>query len=265
VRLARAALLGLAGVLVVAACGGGKAASASSTSPTSTLSTSAAYVLKTYGNGANKVWAFLPRTGKPRSLVIFLHGLSDLAETTPAHHLPWIAHLAAKGSAVFYPAYEAKPGGANALDHVIAGVNLAVPSLGSARPPVVVIGYARGAGLAVDYSAVASVAGPVPKAVLGVFPQMFDPRLDMRTVSPGTRFLFLVGDRDTVAGTLGAQVLVSLLARARYPSRLVRVQTVASHGGFVASHAAPLGTSAAAQRAFWAPADALIAAARGGS
>ena len=64
------------------------------------------------GSGANEVW-FYAAKGKPRSLVIFLHGYGGPVEETPKNHIPWLKHLAAQGSDVIYPRYEV--GGA-ALD-----------------------------------------------------------------------------------------------------------------------------------------------------
>jgi len=268
---ARVALLVVACALVLAACGGGGKKSAPTTSTTSTSPTTSTtpttpagpkkvlFLENSYGSGADKVWVFVPAHRKPRVLVIFLHGLGNEAETTPIYHLPWIAHLAKTGDAVFYPAYEAQPGGPDALLHVIRALTIATPVLGKLRPPVVVIGYSRGGGLAVDYTAVARAVGPVPKAVLAVFPAMSDTKLDLRSVAPGTRFVFLVGDRDTVVGALGARVLFGMLLKAKYPTSLVKTEIVQSHDGWSANHLAPLGTSAAAKDAFWAPADRLIA------
>ncbi|HST26640.1 MAG TPA: hypothetical protein VLJ76_11690, partial [Gaiellaceae bacterium] len=179
---------------------------------------------------------------------------------TPIYHLPWIAHLAKSGDAVFYPAYEAQPGAPNALQHLIAALNIATQqALGNLRPPVVMIGYSRGAGLAVDYTAVATAVGPVPKAVLAVFPAMSDPKLDLRGVAKGTRFTFLVGDEDTTVGSLGQRILAGMLIKASYPEALVKSVIVQSHDGWHATHTSVLDTSAPAREAFWAPADAMIA------
>jgi hypothetical protein len=247
-------------VLVVAACGGGSAAkqSASTTTPASAPATAISET--SYGKGAGQAWVFRPKTVKPRAVVLFFHGLGDQKETTPFYHLPWLAHLAAS-NIVVYPRYEQYPGARGALRNAIIGINNAVS--GAKIPdglPVVAIGYSRGGGLGFDYAAVAPAVGPIPKAVLEVFPGMQDPALDIRGIAPNTYFVFLVGQDDTVVGSRGAEVLIGILAAAKYPRQFVKEYTVKTHTGFLADHLAPLETTQGAKNAFWRPADQLITA-----
>jgi dienelactone hydrolase len=125
--------------------------------------------------------------------------------------------------------------------------------------PVVLIGYSRGGGMAVDYTALAPQIG-TPRAVLAVFPVLLDARLNLRSIPPAVRFLFLVGDRDTQVGAGGTRDLVQQLLAAGYPRRLLRAELVRSRGDFQATHLSVLEDSPGARKAFWARADRLISA-----
>jgi hypothetical protein len=72
----------------------------------------------------------------------------------------------------------------------------------------------------------------------------------------------LVGDHDTVVGSLGANVLWHWLAA--HPGNEKRYVTVHSHPGFLATHSAPQLSDAGARAAFWRPLDLLVARARKG-
>ena len=257
-----ALLLTLVPVLVLAACGGGSGAKKAASTPTSTPTSASATAISevSYGKGAGQAWVLRPKNVKPKAVVLFFHGLGDQKETTPYYHLPWLEHLAAK-NIVVYPRYEKYPGARGALKNAIIGINNAVA--GAKIPeslPVVAIGYSRGGGLGFDYAAVAPAVGPIPKAVLEVFPGMQDPALDIRGIAPNTYFVFLVGQDDTVVGNRGAEVLIGILAAAKYPRQFVKEYTVKTHTGFLADHLAPLQTTQGAIDAFWHPADQLIAA-----
>ena len=256
----RALWLGLLvalGSLPLAACGGGSSGAEKTT--TTRPKASAAVVERVYGAGPGRVWVFRPVTRPARALVVFFHGLGDQRETTPYHHRPWLRHLAANGNIVFYPRYEQYPGAPGALKNAIDGIRTAMGKTNLTRPlPAVVIGYSRGGGLGFDYTAIAPVVGPTPKAVLAVFPAMMDPALDLRGIQPGTRFVFLVGEDDTAVGNVGANVLMAQLRKAGYPKRLVKAELVKTKPGFVASHLSVLETTAEAKAAFWARADRLI-------
>ena len=249
--MCRLAPLGLLLVLSVVGCGG---AGSSSRAPEAL----SPVVERSYGTGPDRVWVFTPAGRDPRALVVFFHGLGDQAETTPVNHLPWLRHLAAKGNVVLYPRFEVRPGAPRALKHAIFGIRTGVAQL-KLRLPVVAIGYSRGGGLAFDYTAVAPAVGVVPRALLAVFPAMLDPPLDMRAVDPRTRYVFLVGDRDTQVRDFGAKDMISSLASFGYPSTLVRKEIVRSHRGFQATHLSVLDDSPGGRAAFWARADRLIA------
>jgi dienelactone hydrolase len=216
-----------------------------------------------FGKGASQVWLFRPQ-GKPRSLVVFVHGLGS-RELTPQNHRPWLEHLARRGSAVLYPRYEQRAGDRDAVLHILAGVRTGLAKLGSPDVPLVAIGYSRGGELVADYAAVARAAGPSTAGVVSVFPASVDPAdppLDLRGIDPAALVTILVGDRDEVVGGAGARQLLARLQQAGFPPERVTIDPVRSHGGFVASHLAPLDTSPAARAAFWRPADELVARVR---
>jgi poly(3-hydroxybutyrate) depolymerase len=212
------------------------------------------------GKGANGVWLFRP-AGKPKTLVIYFHGQGGPEEAVPSNHLPWINHLVARGSAVIYPRYEVtyEP---NPLEHVLVGVRAAMKRLDDDNLPVLVIGFSRGGALAVEYGAIAARGRvPVPEAIMSVFPASqgeLQTLVDLSTLDPATALLFLVGDRDTVVRKDGARYLLARLQQGGFPADHIRLDTVRSHGMFVADHLAPLGSTAAAQAAFWRPADRIL-------
>jgi acetyl esterase/lipase len=216
---------------------------------------------RTVGTGAHQVWLFEPKGEQPKTLVVFIHGRGDAKEDTPAYHRPWLRHLAAKGNAVLYPRYETIPGDARGLRFLFDALPSAAAQVRPQRLPVVLIGYSRGGGLAIDYTALHPQFG-LPRAVLAVFPVLLDPKLDLRSIPPKVRFVFLVGDRDTQVGATGASQLLRQLVSAGYPRRLLRAELVRSRGEFQATHLSVLETSPGARRAFWARADRLIASVR---
>lgn len=220
-----------------------------------------------FGQGADQVWLVRP-TGPTRSVVVFLHGLGGATEDTPANHVPWLLHLAQRGSAVIYPRYEAAPtieNQATADEHALRGVALGLKTLGLPKVPAVVIGYSRGGPLAVDLTAVAPAIGLEPRGVLAVFPARrfpTDPQLDLRALDHTDRIWVMIGDRDTVVGPYGANELLQRLAASGFPQRSVRLIEVVSHGDFSATHLSVLSDSASAQTAFWDTADALVTGVR---
>jgi dienelactone hydrolase len=210
------------------------------------------------GRGTHQVWLFEPRGREPKALVVFIHGRGDAREDTPYYHRSWLRHLALRGNAVLYPRYETVPGDSRALRFLYDALPPATAELPK-ELPIVLIGYSRGGGLAVDYTALAPKLG-TPRAVLAVFPILLDAKLHLRSIPPTVRFLFLVGDRDTQVGADGARDLLQQLLAAGYPRRLLRAELVRSHGEFRATHLSVLENSPGARKAFWARADRLIAA-----
>jgi pimeloyl-ACP methyl ester carboxylesterase len=211
------------------------------------------------GSGADEVW-FYAAKGKPRSLVIFLHGYGGPVEETPANHVPWLKHLAAEGSDVVYPRYEVGAG-SNPYPHLDKALDAALDRLGRAKVPTVLIGYSRGGRIAVDYAAFRAAEGGEPKAVLVVFPGLNSPferlgplaRLDAKT-----KIVIMVGDRDTGVGGTGAHALLARLAQANFPPERIQIIGVKSTKSFKATHLSVLENTAGARKAFWRPADELI-------
>jgi len=213
------------------------------------------------GKGADQVWVFEP-SGKPKDVVVFIHGLGEL---TPANHRPWLEHMAKKGSAVLYPRYERSLGQPDAVLHVLAAVRTGLKHLHRPGLPQVAIGYSRGGEIVIDYAAVARGAGPAPREVLSVFPgtvDPVDPPLDLRSIAPRTRLTILVGDQDTVVDGAGARQMLARLATAGFPGERISLVVVKSQGRFAVTHLAPLEVSPAAKRAFWDRADRLVERAR---
>jgi len=242
----------LAPALGVAGCGSG-------TAPQGPLTA----VSNTVGTGADRAWVIQPSRGDPISVVVFLHGLGDQAETTPVHHRPWLDHLARSGSYVIYPRYELHPGGPLGVKHAATGMLTALDQVDPGRKlPLVLAGYSRGGGMAVELAALAPAVGLAPKAVFGVLPADMDPGLDYRAISPATQVLFLVGDMDTVVGDAGARHLTERLLAAGFPRVNVHTQVVRSPLGFEATHLSVLSDANAARRAYWLPLDRVVAAAR---
>jgi hypothetical protein len=243
------------GVAVVAACVGAGPAAA----------TRALRIEGPYGSGAAQVWLLRP-VGAARSIVVFGHGWKGAPPSSEhpwvRQFAPWLTHLLDGGNVVVFPRYQLggdAPGRAF-VDAYRRGLALAFDRLDRSLP-VVVLGYSYGATLGVTYAANAGRWGlPHPRAVDAVFPAGLVPGIALPRLDPAVAVLVQVGDADTESGTSGAAAILSWLrghGRTRY-------ERVRSRGAFVAVHAAPKGTSAAARAAFWAPLDALIARARVG-
>ena len=238
--------------VVLAGCGGTE----SSTAPMTVVSS-------TVGSGADKTWVIAPGRGDPISVVVFLHGLGDQAETTPVHHRPWLDHLARSGSYVIYPRYELQPGAQLGMKHAVLGTLAALKKVDpDGKLPLVLVGYSRGGGMAVEMAGLAPALDIAPRAVLGVFPADMEPLIDFTRTPHDLEVEFLVGDMDTVVGDVGAHRLSDRLISAGFPASNIRVRVVRSPLGFEATHLSVLSDSNAARRAFWIPADTLIAAAR---
>ena len=221
-------------------------------------------VAHTVGKGADTTWVIAPSRGRPISVVVFLHGLGDQAETTPVHHRPWLDHLARSGSYVLYPRYELQPGAPLGMKHAVLGTLAALKEVDPKHElPLILVGYSRGGGMAVELAGLSPAVGVHPKAVLGVFPADMEGPIDYTQTPRDLRVRFLVGDMDTVVGDVGARRLTDKLLSAGFPAANVRTDVVHSPLGFEATHLAVLSDTNAARRAFWIPADEVVAAARG--
>ena len=223
----------------------------------------AARVEGPFGRGAAQVWLVLP-SGRPHRIVVFGHGWKS-ARPVPQlawvdQFRPWLDHLAARGDVVVFPRYQLgaddSPGGARIAAYR-RGLTTAFEHLSGLHVPVVVAGYSFGASLAFYFAADARRWGlPQPAAVDAVFPAGPIGAVPSSALRRNVRVLIQVGDRDTVAGSAGASSF-----RAWLGTHALRYRVVHSSGSFVATHAAPKETRAAARRAFWQPLDTLIAAA----
>ena len=199
-------------------------------------------------------------SGAPGPVVIFLHGWVAI---DPARYGPWIGHLARQGVTVIFPTYQSKPAydTTTPLANVLAGVRAALGEVMLAPGRLVIAGHSAGGALAADYAAVAADHGlPAPAAVFSVYPgrklrhlKVPIPTVDLMQIAPGTRVLAFAGERDTAVGSGTAQRLVQAAARADATLRIIRDDAVDQHS-------APRRYDGAAQRTFWAPLDAMIAA-----
>lgn len=233
--------------LVLAACG----SSAQRAVPPS-------FTVHSYGAGATRAWVFEPAT-PPKLVVVFVHGLGGQAETTPALHRPWLAHLAREGFEVVYPAYEATPLQRYALKHLVEGVANAAPHVAQ-NVPVAAIGYSRGGRLVTDFASISSVTGLVPRRIFSVFPAgTMDAPLDLAPLDGHAKVLIVAGDADQTVANIGANQLIAQLAIAGFPYHDVHFEVIRSHGFFVANHTSVFDDSPAAQKAFWARADRFFA------
>jgi poly(3-hydroxybutyrate) depolymerase len=212
------------------------------------------------GKGSSGVWLYRP-AGEAKDVVIFLHGQGGPDEAKPDNHLPWINHLVSRGSIVVYPRYEMDYE-ADAMPFIVDGLKTADKKVDLDKLPVLVIGYSRGGGLAVEYGALAGKNDvPVPQAIMAVFPAGFGnakQQVDLSPLPDTTELMFMVGDQDEVVGSGGAAYTGERLARAGFPGENVHLDLVQSHGKFVASHFAPMETTPAARKAFWEPADRIL-------
>jgi pimeloyl-ACP methyl ester carboxylesterase len=211
------------------------------------------------GAGADEVW-FYAAKGKPRSVVVFLHGYGGPTEETPKNHVAWLKHLALEGNDVVYPRYEVG-GGSNPYPHLDHALDVALGRLGRPKVPTVVVGYSRGGRLAVDYAAYRAAEGDEPRAVLAVFPGLNSPLerlIPLDQLDAKTRIVMMVGDRDTGVGGVGARALLVRLEQVHFPANRIQIIGVKSTKTFSATHLSVLETTPGAKKAFWEPADKLI-------
>jgi acetyl esterase/lipase len=214
------------------------------------------------GEGAQAVSIFRPvaASGAPGPVVILLHGWVAI---DPAEYGSWIGHLVRQGITVIFPAYQSRPAydTTTPLANLLVGVRAALGHVRVAPGRLVVAGHSAGAALAADYAAVAADhAMPVPSAVFCVYPgrklrhlRVPIPETDLAQIAPGTSVLAFAGERDTAVGSGTARRIVQRAIRADATLRIITDDAVDSHS-------APRRAHGAAQRTFWAPLDALVAA-----
>jgi dienelactone hydrolase len=247
----RALVAGAALALLLAGCGGGGGGGDDGLG-------------REVGTGADRAWVLEPE-GKPKSVVVFVHGLGGPEEIRPTNHLPWLRHLVQQGNAVVYPAYETQPGGTRAVAHLLAGVKNGLGALGNPDVPLAAVGYSRGGRLVVEWAA---LQRPAPRAVLSVFPSQVNPAMeapvDLAKLDHAMRLQILVGDRDEAVGNAGAAEMLERLLSFGFPQQNIQAGVVRSTKALTVDHFAPLETGPDARRLFWRPADRLIEGIREG-
>jgi predicted alpha/beta-hydrolase family hydrolase len=238
----------LAAVVVTAGCGGSSAPKPKPVQQEGSV-----------GSGPRQVW-FYAAKGKPRSLVIFLHGYGGPVEETPKNHVAWLKHLAAEGSDVVYPRYEVGLS-TNPYPDIDTALASARRRLGNPHVPVVVIGYSRGGRLATDYSAWLAAHGHEPRLALLVYPAVHAPGerlISLRSFDSKLRVVMMVGDQDKDVDGAGARVVLARLELADFPASQIKLMVVKSTRTFKATHLSVLGESPGAKAEIWKPADRLI-------
>lgn len=214
------------------------------------------------GEGAQAAAIFRP-PGSARAagpVVILLHGWVAI---DPSRYGAWIGHLVRQGVTVIFPAYQTKPAfdTTTPLANVLAGVRSALKRVLIAPGRLVIAGHSVGGALAADYAAVAADHGlPIPAAVFSVYPgrklrhlEVPIPATDLAQIAPGTSLLALAGERDRAVGSGTARRIVQGATRADATLRIITDDAADNHS-------APRRHDGAAQRTFWAPLDALVAA-----
>jgi hypothetical protein len=247
--------------------GGGILEPGAAAPPTRAAPTAVDRIAGPFGRGAAEVWLVIP-TARARSIVVFGHGWK-LTPPSPGHpwvdqFRPWLDHLAAGGSAVIFPAYQLTGGDAQDVARVqdfAAAIRTGYAKLRRPALPFVACGYSFGASLSFYYAAEATAWGlPTPRAVQAIFPAGMIAGAPLTRLGQSVRVLIQVGAADTEAGSAGANEFWAWLAS--HPAARKRYEVIRSSPQLAATHAAPKATNAAARRAFWAPLDGLIAAAR---
>jgi pimeloyl-ACP methyl ester carboxylesterase len=211
-----------------------------------------------FGSGDDQVWYVRPH-GKPRAVVVLLHGLS---RRKGLDFQPWLLHLAQEGDAAVFPLYEAEPPAPDARDNALAGLRIALGRLGDPKVPIVLVGHSRGARLAVELAAVMPSAHLRASAVVAIFPGQinpaFEPPTDFARLDPAMRIWVLVGEDDRGVGNAGALELFERLTSFGFPAQNIVPVKVRSRPGFLATHMSVYDTSETAHRIFWGRVDRIV-------
>ena len=211
-----------------------------------------------FGSGDDQVWYVRPH-GKPRAIVVLLHGLS---RRTHLDFRPWLLHLADEGDAAVFPLYEAEPPAVDARDNALAGLQIALRRLGDPHVPIVLVGHSRGARLAAEVAAVMPASHLKAAAVVAIFPGQinpaFEPPTDFAKLDPAMKIWVLVGEDDHGVGNAGALELYERLTSFGFPDQNVIPVKVKSRPGFIATHMSVYDTSETAHRIFWGRVDGIV-------
>jgi hypothetical protein len=211
------------------------------------------------GSGPDEVWILRP-PGKIASIIVFGHGWST---PFPSGFGAWVRHLRERRNLIVYPryrtnAYETTTSALTAFRH---GVSTALRKIGPTRVPVVAVGKSFGGSAVFYYAAEATHWGVrAPAAVLSIFPALPIGALPARPLPPRTYVQILIGDRDTTAGSAGANAFWRWLGP--HPNDRKLYLVIHSRPGFVANHDSPQNTDPVTRSIFWARLDRLIARVR---
>ena len=205
-----------------------------------------------HGIGKDQYW-IVQAKGKPRAVVVFLHGLGqDSGEQLE----PWQAHLAGQGYDVIYPRYEEPPPAPDARNNIVGAVGRALGDLGRPGVPLVLLGHSRGGRLAVEAAAFLK-----PRLVLAFYPgqinPVFEPPTNLKLIPRTTDIWLFVGDKDKSVGDQGALELDQRLLTLGFPAKRIHGAVIRSRG-FNADHMSVYDLSPAAKRAIWDRSDRLI-------
>ena len=208
------------------------------------------------GSGSEEVW-ILPPDGSVRDIVVFGHGWSSPLPSDA--FAAWIDHLRRQGSLVIYPRYTNSPGEStsSALLAFQSGVVAGLHYLGPLKVPILALGKSFGGSAVFYYAAEArSWKVPGPQAVVSIFPAYPIGPLPPELIPRDVYVRILVGDRDTIAGSGGANAFWGWLDR--HPSSQKAYLVVRSRPGFIADHDSAQRSDAQARAVFWRPVDSLL-------
>jgi dienelactone hydrolase len=185
-------------------------------------------VSNSYGEAEKKYYIFEPSKPQPKSapLILLLHGYIDV---DPIKYQAWIEHLVRRGNIIIYPVYQAsavQSDGTQFTDSAVEAITAGLVELKQAThvqpelDKVIVVGYSAGGVIAANITARAAKVGlPVPKALFTITPggcsncsslsiRNFLLETDaLSAISPATKMLVLIGDRDIVVGDTGAKLI----------------------------------------------------------
>ena len=217
---------------------------------------------RTVGGGARAA-VLLWRAGRrpPRDAIVFLHAWQPMP---PYVYGAWLRHLAREGNTIVYPVIQGLSTKPEAiLPGALAGVATGLRAAHASPDSVVAVGDNTGGALAFDYAALAGSRDlPAPRGVLAIFPGRNPPGgevtlADLSRIAPHTLLEAIAGSGDPIPdGEAQARALLQGARQVPADHRRLLGAPAVGRGG-------PMRPTPAARRAFWVPADRLIAEARG--